>query len=216
MTESSPLPPSDADFTRLRRENLGTDPLVAFQGWLRYAETNGEMNYPNACTLATVDPDGKPEGRIVLVKGVDDDSVHFYTNYRSAKARSLQATPHAALTFYWDGLGRQVRIRGGVEPLPDEVSDAYFRTRPRLSRLGAWASKQSRGLGSREVLEERLREMKERFGDGEIPRPPHWGGYRLVPLEVEFWAAGDHRLHDRFRFRREAPGEGWVVTRLYP
>ncbi len=198
----------------LTEEVLGGDPILAFQRWLAEAGTTSGLTYANAATLSTVDPQGHPEGRIVLLKGADERGFIFFTNYDSAKGRALEAHPQAALTFYWDRLGRQVRVRGGVERVPASESDAYFASRPRVSRIGAWASEQSRSLASRTELEARVAELEDRYPGEEIPRPPHWGGFLLRPREVEFWQEGPFRLHDRILFRREAPG--WTTDRLFP
>jgi pyridoxamine 5'-phosphate oxidase len=163
-----------------------------------------------------------PDGRIVLVKGVDERGFVFFTNYRSAKGRALAENPRAALTFYWDQLGRQVRVRGQVSEVEDRESDDYFKTRPRGSRVGAWASRQSEVIEGRETLEERCREIEARYAGGDVPRPPHWGGFVLRPEEVEFWQGRDDRLHDRILFRRQGAvvaGGGaptWTTARLSP
>ncbi|TVP57081.1 MAG: pyridoxamine 5'-phosphate oxidase [Gemmatimonadales bacterium] len=206
----------DRTSERLERARLSGNPLEIFERWMAEAERDSRMEYPNACTLSTVDPEGMPEGRIILLKGVDARGFAFFTNYESAKARALGAHPRASLTFYWDALGRQVRVRGPVERLPAEESDAYFESRPRESRIGAWASDQSRPLESREALERMVDGIRDRFGSGPIPRPSHWGGYLLAPSEIEFWAAGEARLHDRFVFRRRSEGAEWSVVRLNP
>jgi pyridoxamine 5'-phosphate oxidase len=213
---SRPTPHLDFTSPRplLTEETLGGDPILAFQRWLAEAGTTSGMTYPNAVALSTVDADGRPDGRIVLLKGADARGFTFFTNFASAKGRALEANPRAALTFYWDRLGRQVRARGGVERVPDAESDAYFASRPRVSRIGAWASEQSRPLSSRADLEARVAELEARHPGDEIPRPPHWGGFLLRPTEVEFWQEGPFRLHDRIRFRRE--GSGWVTDRLFP
>ncbi len=229
--EGTPPPPP------LTPEALGGDPILAFRGWLAEAEGTAQapsdmapggdpapdagMRYPNACTLATVDPEGGPDARIVLLKEVEDNGFHFYTNRRSTKGRQLQALGRAALVFYWDALGRQVRVRGSVERLPEEESDAYFRVRPRGSQMGAWASEQSAPIADREALEARYREAEARFASDAVPRPPHWGGYLLRPLEIEFWREGGWRLHDRILFRRAPAPDGasftpWEVVRLQP
>ena len=160
----------------------------------------------------------KKDARIVLVKEVTPRGFVFYTNYRSAKGRALRAEPLAALTFYWDRLAKQVRVRGPVEKVSAEESDAYFRSRPRGSRIGAWASLQSEPLESRLMLEARCREFERRYPGDEIPRPPHWGGFLVRPVEIEFWQGRDDRLHDRFLFRREGndPEGAWGVVRLNP
>lgn len=209
---SDPMTPSAPE--TLSREALGDDPLQAFQHWLSDAELDAGMRYPNAVTLSTVDAAGHPDGRIVLLKGVDDRGFLFFTNYGSAKGRALAVHPRGALTFYWDGMGRQVRARGPVERLSPEESDAYFASRPRVSRIGAWASEQSRELGGREVLNARVVEMEAIHPGDAIPRPPHWGGFVLRPEEVEFWQEGPFRLHDRILYRRSP--SGWDSVRLFP
>jgi pyridoxamine 5'-phosphate oxidase len=190
-----------------------TDPFAVFAEWFRAAEA-AEPNDPNAMSLATVDADGMPNVRTVLLKGYDADGFVFYTNYESAKGRELLANPKAALNFHWKSLGRQVRVRGAVAPLSAVEADAYFATRPRGSRIGAWASQQSRPLESRFALEKAVAAYTTKFAIGEIPRPGYWSGFRLAPRQIEFWSAGTFRLHDRVVFRRA--GEGWEKTRLYP
>lgn len=204
-TDSAPLTPED----------LGDDPVQAFRSWFREAEEAHSLAFPNAVCLSTVDPGGWPEGRIVLLKGVDDRGFHFFTNFRSAKGRSLEAVPRGALTFYWGDLERQVRIQGPVEQLSAEESDEYFQSRPRGSRIGAWASDQSAPLESREAMEARAREVEERYRGQEVPRPPHWGGYVLRPHLIEFWEGREDRLHDRIRFLLGEDGR-WQVDRLNP
>jgi pyridoxamine 5'-phosphate oxidase len=204
----APLPP-------LTPEDLGPDPLSACRDWMERAMATSRMAYPDAMCLSTVGEDGSPEGRIVLLKEVDGKGFVFFTNYESTKGRSLELDPRAALTFYWDDLSRQVRVRGEARRISAEESDAYFRTRPRGSQIGAWASLQSRPIPSREALDARAREVEERYSGAEVPRPPHWGGYRLRPAEIEFWQARDSRLHDRIRYRAEADG-GWRIERLNP
>jgi pyridoxamine 5'-phosphate oxidase len=189
------------------------DPFALFGEWLKAAEA-AEPNDPNAMSLATVDADGMPNVRTVLLKGHDDRGFVFYTNYESAKGRELLAHPKAALNFHWKSLGRQVRLRGAVAPVSAAEANAYFASRPRGSRIGAWASQQSRPLESRFALEKAVAAYTTRFAIGEIPRPAYWSGFRLSPSEIEFWSAGTFRLHDRVRYRRV--GEGWETTRLYP
>jgi pyridoxamine 5'-phosphate oxidase len=196
----------------LRRGALDPDPIVQFGAW--YADAQREAPLPDAVAIATVDADGMPDARMVLLKGVDADGFRFYTNYESAKAAQLEAAPAAALIAYWRELDRQVRARGPVERLSAADSDAYFATRPRDSQLGAWASPQSTPLGSREELDRSLVEVAERFAGREVPRPPHWGGYLLRPATIEFWQGQVARLHDRFRYTRG--GDGWVIERLAP
>lgn len=192
-----------------------TDPFVLFGAWMAEAEA-AEPNDPNAMTLATVDATGLPDARVVLLKGWDPFyGFAFYTNRESAKGRQLEANPHAAICFHWKSLSRQVRIRGKVETGPAAETDAYFNSRARGSRLGAWASQQSRPLESRFVLEKALAHYAAKFGSGEIPRPSYWVSYRLHPLTIEFWQDQKFRLHDRFLFTRREDG-GWTKGRLYP
>jgi pyridoxamine 5'-phosphate oxidase len=190
------------------------DPIRQFARWFQQALAAGVTD-PNAMTLATCTPDGPPSARVVLLKGYDESGFTLYTNYHSRKARELDAHPEAALVFYWPELGRQVRVEGTVTLVSADESDAYFATRPRDSQLGAWASDQSAVLGSREELEGRYRLMMERFADGPVPRPPHWGGYRVRPVLVEFWQGRPFRLHDRLRYTRQADGS-WKRERLAP
>ena len=192
---------------------MSTDPIRLFSEWLAEAEAL-EPNDPNAMALATVDSRGQPSVRMVLLKGHDADGFVFFTNRQSRKADDLAANPRAGLLFHWKSLRRQVRVEGAVAPVDDAAADAYFATRGRISRLGAWASDQSRPLESRERLEARLAEVTARFGDGDVPRPPHWSGYRVAPERIEFWEDGAHRLHNRRLFVRE--GAGWAVGLLYP
>ncbi len=196
------------------------EPFVLFEQWLRDAERH-EPSDPNAMALATVDPSGQPNVRMVLLKGLDgsdrpDRGFVFYTNYESAKGEELLATPKAALDFYWKSLRRQVRVRGIISQVSPEEADAYFATRPRGAQLGAWASQQSRPLESRFALEKAVAAVVARFHVGQIPRPPHWSGFRVTPLEIEFWHSRLSRLHERVVFRRESAAEDWQRTRLYP
>ena len=196
----------------LRRELLADDPIEQFAQWLEEAEV--VVPLAEAMTLATVDADGAPDARMVLLKGFGPDGFRFHTNYGSAKGRQLEAAGRAALILYWRELDRQVRVRGTVRRLSDQDSDAYFATRPRDSQLAAWASAQSEPIGSREELEARFREVEAAYEGREVPLPPHWGGFRLVPESYEFWEHRDNRLHDRFRYRRT--GEAWLIERLSP
>ncbi len=199
----------EADFT----EALG--PFTLFRAWMQDAAAAEPVD-PEAMALATTDSSGLPNVRMVLLKGADERGFVFYTNCESAKGIELAANPKAALLFYWKSLGRQIRLRGLIEPATDAEADAYFATRHRESRIGACASQQSRPLVSRAALEEAVAELTLRFGDGDVTRPTYWRGYRLVPLEIEFWKAGAFRLHDRIVFRRGSPIAPWVKTRLYP
>lgn len=189
------------------------DPIELFKEWLTEASSS-EPNDPEAMALATVSADGQPSVRMVLLKGVDEKGFRFYTNLESRKAREISHNQKAALCFHWKSLHRQVRVEGTFSQLPGEAVDAYFKTRHPLSRLGAWASKQSEPLASRDELEERVRIFSQKFKGQDIPRPPHWGGFLLLPQKIEFWQEGEGRLHDRFLFIRG--GSGWELTRLNP
>ena len=192
---------------------MATDPFALFDEWLAEART-GEINDPEAMALATADASGQPSVRMVLLKGHGPDGFVFYTNEQSAKGDDLAANPRAALLFHWKSLRRQVRVEGKVERVPDAQADVYFATRARDSQLGAWASDQSRRLDSRQTFESRFEEVKRRFEGEDVPRPPHWRGYRVVPERVEFWLDRPHRLHERRLFTRD--GEGWTEGLLYP
>ena len=196
---------------RLDRASLAPDPVAQFGRW--WDEATAEVPLPDAMCLATTDADGRPDARMVLLKGFDERGFRFFTNYESRKAGQLDSSA-AALVVYWREQDRQVRVRGAVVRLGAEESDEYFASRPRESQLGAWASPQSRPLADRAELDARLAEAKERFADGPVERPPHWGGFVVRHDEVEFWQGQVGRLHDRFRYSRE--GTGWVVTRLAP
>ena len=195
---------------------MDPDPLRQFARWMEEARAHALLE-PTAATLATASRAGRPSARTVLLKQVDRDGFVFYTDYRSRKAAELAENPEACLLFFWVELERQVRIQGIVSQVTREMSEAYFRTRPPGSQLGAWASHQSAVLpGGREELERRLREVTSRFGSGPAPLPPHWGGYRLVPDELEFWQGREDRLHDRIRYRRTAADASWTIDRLSP
>jgi pyridoxamine 5'-phosphate oxidase len=204
----------DTDFT------TGEDPFALFEGWLADA-IGSEVNDPNGMALATVDESGLPNVRMVLLKGVDE-AAHpargfvFYTNLGSAKGRELAASGKAALLFHWKSLRRQVRVRGLVSAVSAEEADVYFATRPRLSQIGAWASDQSRPLESRFALEKKVARFTAEFGIGAVPRPEHWSGFRVTPLEIELWHDRPFRLHDRAVFRRSDAAAAWTRTRLYP
>ncbi len=191
------------------------EPILLFRQWLQEAEEK-EVNDPTAVAVATVDPEGMPDVRMVLLKGVDERGFTFYTNFESQKGGELLATPKAAMCFHWKSLRRQVRIRGNVEIVSDEEADAYFASRPRGSRIGAWASQQSRPLESRFALEKAVAEYTAKYAIGEIPRPSYWSGFRVMPDSIEFWHNRKFRLHDRIVFTRSTDRDGWEKTRLYP
>ena len=192
-----------------------TDPHALFCEWMAAAEAS-EPNDPNAVALATVDPDGLPNVRMVLLKGHDERGFVFYTNFQGTKGHEVLASGKAAMCFHWKSLRRQVRVRGPVEQVSDEEADAYYGSRHPQSRRGAWASDQSRPLDSRRTLLDRQAEIERRFPDDDaIPRPPHWSGFRILPVSIEFWADGEYRLHDRAIFTPDGRG-GWSPQRLYP
>ena len=196
----------------LRRADLASDPLEQFRRW--FAEA-AELPAPNAMALATATSEGAPSVRMVLLKGVDERGVVFFSHYTSRKGRELDGNPQAALLFHWSPLGRKVRVEGRVERLAADESDSYFATRPRDAQLGALASRQSEPLGSRAELDERVAEVGRELGEGPAPRPPTWGGFLLAPDAWEFWQHRVSRLHDRFRYERE-PSGGWRIERLFP
>jgi pyridoxamine 5'-phosphate oxidase len=198
----------------LRETEVDSNPFAQFSEWFSQA-LKADILEPNAMTVATTTPQGKPSARIVLLKDFDARGFVFYTNYNSDKAQELAENPQAALVFWWAELQRQVRICGRVEKVSDSESDKYFYSRPLGSRLGAWASNQSEVIESREVLEQQLEELKEQYQDREIPRPPHWGGIRVIPAEIEFWQGRSSRLHDRLVYTR-MEDDSWKIERLSP
>ncbi|MDR3533010.1 MAG: pyridoxamine 5'-phosphate oxidase [Rhodopila sp.] len=195
-------------------EPLATSPFAQFEAWMAEAEKS-EPRDPNAMSVATTTRDGRPSLRTLLLKGVDERGFVFYTNKESRKGDELAANPNVALLFYWKSLGRQIRIEGTIEHVTDAEADAYYASRPRISRLGAWASQQSRPLANRTTLEERLAEMERRYPDDDIPRPGYWSGYRVLPARFEFWQEMPYRLHDRTVYRRSQDG-AWEQTKLFP
>ena len=221
MTDTTLIPPSPAEDDYVRSVQSAAplpllpegDPFEMFQAWLREAGKS-EPNDPHAMTLATVDAEGMPDARMVLLKGVDDRGFVFFTNTLSAKGQALAANPRCALMFHWKSLRRAVRIRGDVERVTDAEADAYFATRARSAQIGAWASEQSEPLPDRFALEKRVATIGLKFGLGAVPRPPHWSGYRVLPSSMEFWRDRPFRLHERLKFHHA--GEGWTTERLYP
>ncbi|MDX3968888.1 MAG: pyridoxamine 5'-phosphate oxidase [Bradyrhizobium sp.] len=207
MKHQTPL--TSGDFT------AADEPFALFEAWLNEA-IKSEPNDPNAMALATVDPDGLPDVRMVLMKGFDTEGFVFYSHIASQKGRELAANPKAALLFHWKSLRRQVRIRGNVTPVTDTEADAYFATRPKQAQIGAWASKQSQELESRFAFEQAIAKVATRYVIGEVPRPPGWSGWRITPLRIEFWHDRPFRLHDRIEFRRDAADQKWSKTRMYP
>ena len=202
-------PLTDSDFTAAQ------EPFDLFRQWFADA-TASEPNDPNAMALATVDPEGMPDVRMVLMKGYDEQGFVFYTNTGSAKGTQLLASRKAAIVFHWKSLHRQVRVRGPIEQVSDAEADAYFQSRPRDSRIGAWASQQSRPLESRFALEKAVAVNAAKYAVGTVPRPPHWTGFRIMPVAIEFWHDRPFRLHDRITFSRAEPNGDWTRHRLYP
>jgi pyridoxamine 5'-phosphate oxidase len=199
----------------LNFDDLDESPIQQWHAW--YIEAvEAELAEPNAMAVSTIDVEGMPDSRIVLVRGLDDDGLTFFGNYNSAKGQQIDANPVASAVFPWIGLHRQVRVRGSIEMLPRHESDAYFASRPRDSQLGAWASPQSEVIEGRDILNQRHAEFAEKFAGVEVLRPPHWGGWLLVPEVFEFWQGRPNRLHDRFRYRRDDATQDWVIERLAP
>lgn len=213
MSETTPIEHTvkltSGDFTE------ADEPMRLFAAWLGDA-TQSEPRDPTAMTLATVDSNGLPNARMVLLKGADADGFVFYTNTESQKGNELAANAKAALVFHWKSLNRQVRVRGVVERVTSEEADAYFATRPKQAQIGAWASQQSRPLESRLAFEKAIAVNAAKYALGTVPRPPHWSGFRIVPSSIEFWHDRPFRLHDRIVFKRDKPGAPWSKTRLYP
>ena len=197
----------------LRRADLEANPIRQFQKWLQQA-IEAQLLEPTAMTLATTDKNGRPSGRIVLLKGLDERGFVFYTSYESRKARELEENPNAAIVFYWAELERQARVTGAASRIPRAESEAYFKTRPRGHQLGAWVSAQSEVIARRAVLEDRLKQFEQKYPNA-VPLPPFWGGYVLAPVEIEFWQGRPNRLHDRFRYTKRADGN-WLIERLAP
>ena len=220
------FPPQIEDAKRRRMSDIGgslddggiapqSDPFALFAAWIAEA-AKSEPNEPEAMSLATVDEEGRPNVRMVLLKSADASGFVFYTNLESAKGCELAARSAAALCFHWKTVRRQVRVRGPVAKVSDAEADAYFATRPKDSQIGAWASAQSRPMGARFAFEREIAKCAARFALGKVPRPPFWSGYRVTPLEIEFWRDRPFRLHDRLVYRREAESAPWRTTRLYP
>jgi pyridoxamine 5'-phosphate oxidase len=216
MTSSSHVADLRRNYTRAGLDETEADPnpFNQFQTWFDQA-LSADLPEPNAMTLATATASGKPSARIVLLKGFDEEGFLFYTNYNSEKGQQLSANPWGALVFWWAELERQVRIEGRVEKVSTEESEAYFASRPFDSQLGAWASQQSEVISSRAVLEEKLAELEQKYEKQVVPKPPHWGGYRLSPTEFEFWQGRPSRLHDRLRYR-QGSDDTWLRERLAP
>ena len=204
----------DVPESQLEESDVAPNPIDQFGAWMQEAIDAG-LTFPNAMALATASAEGVPSARIVLLKGIDERGLVFFTNYESRKGRELAENPRAAALFHWQQLGRQVRVEGEVVGLPAEESEAYFRTRPRGSRLAAWASRQSEVITSRRVLEKRFAELSLSYEEQDIPLPPFWGGYLLRPRVIELWQARRDRLHDRLRYRKDEEGS-WMVERLAP
>jgi pyridoxamine 5'-phosphate oxidase len=204
----------DYTLENLNEEEIDKNPFIQFKVWFNQSVA-AQLPEPNAMTLATCTPDGKPSARMVLLKDIDEQGFVLFTNYKSQKGQEISVNPHAALVFWWAELERQVRIVGTVEKISSAQSDSYFEVRPPFSRLGAWASNQSEVISSRDVLESQLIEFQRQYENQEVPRPPHWGGFRVIPQEIEFWQGRSSRLHDRLRYTLVDNGS-WKIERLSP
>ncbi|MES2371948.1 MAG: pyridoxamine 5'-phosphate oxidase [Bacteroidota bacterium] len=204
---------TDYKLRSLNESDVSADPIAQFTNWWDEA-VNSKIDEVNAMTLATVNNEGRPSARIVLLKGFDEKGFVFFTNYQSKKGKELEDNPHGALVFFWKELERQVRIEGGIEKISEEDNDAYYQSRPAGSRIGAWASPQSEVIEGREILENNFKALEKKFESGSIPRPGHWGGYILRPSMIEFWQGRSSRLHDRIQYSLKE--KGWVIERLAP
>jgi pyridoxamine 5'-phosphate oxidase len=204
---------TDYKLRSLNESDVSADPIAQFTNWWDEA-VNSKIDEVNAMTLATVNNEGRPSARIVLLKGFDEKGFVFFTNYQSKKGKELEDNPHAALVFFWKELERQVRIEGGIEKISEADSDAYYQSRPAGSRIGAWASPQSEVVDGRETLENNFKALEKKFENASIPRPGHWGGYILRPSMIEFWQGRSSRLHDRIQYSLKE--KGWVIERLAP
>lgn len=200
---------------KLDLESVGKDPFAFFTYWFEEA-LKSEIEEPNAMVLSTIGLDSFPKSRVVLLKGLENENFIFYTNYNSAKGQEMEKNPAVALNFNWLDLERQVRIEGVVKKVSAEESDAYFNSRPKGSKIGAWVSEQSQPIDNRELLDKRLAELEAKYADTEVPRPSWWGGYAVIPSTIEFWQGRPNRLHDRIRFQRDQPSAAWQISRLSP
>ena len=199
----------------LNKDNVDTNPFTQFHNWYKEAENHPSITMPEAMAIATSNADGQPAVRMVLLKDYGEHGFIFYTNYEGRKASDLAQNPQAALLFYWEVLGRQIRIEGRVQKVSLEISDAYFKSRPHGSQIGAWASNQSEIIENRQILEDKIAQVAAQYEGEEISRPPHWGGYCLTPSFIEFWQERPYRLHDRIRFRKDDQNQ-WIIERLSP